>query len=263
MRKKLLQNRSKNNFEIIDNNGMIVDKPFTNAISEDKKQRDFPIKEESNLDILFNELRHYLNHALVLYLEFYQDINAKQISMAQISGSVLGTTSTSLTFNGYIFDPDHMTESQQLDFLKKHDLTYREALKHSSKLIMNQVKAFIIKNKINTIISWGHCLDYKVLENEGYQDIIPSKMKTFDLEEILAEANGNSNNLSLNLGKFCSVLNFKNHGKWHNSMDDVKMIKKICDLYLSTLVVAPRSENNFSTLGSDNDSLTLVAPAED
>ena len=128
---------------------------------------------------------------------------------------------------------------------------------------MNQVKAFIIKNKINTIISWGHCLDYKVLENEGYQDMIPSKMKTFDLEEILAEANGNSNNLSLNLGKFCSVLNFKNHGKWHNSMDDVKMIKKICDLYLSTLVVAPRSENNFSTLGSDNDSLTLVAPAED
>ena len=152
---------------------------------------------------------------------------------------------------------------RQLDFLKKHDFSYKQALKCSKKAIMNQVGIFIKENKIDNLISWGHSLDYSVLENEGYKKLLPGNMKSFDLEEILAQANGNSN-LSLNLEKFCKVLNLNNTGKCHDALDDAKMIKKICELYLNVLVTLPKVKSNLPhLLGSDSTKLSLVAPSED
>lgn len=261
---QLLQNRSKNNFEIVNDDGIVVEKPFINTDSVNNTKNDVFNKQGSTLDTIFNELRSHLNHILILDLEFYQDTKENHARMLQIAGIVLGRNSKSPSFNGFIFDPVHMNESQQLDFLKKHDFSYKQALKCSKKAIMNQVGIFIKENKIDNLISWGHSLDYSILENEGYKKLLPGNMKSFDLEEILAQANGNSNNLSLNLEKFCKVLNLNNTGKWHDALDDAKMIKKICELYLNVLVTSPKVKSNLPhLLGSDSTKLSLVAPSED
>ena len=83
------------------------------------------------------------------------------------------------------------------------------------------------------------------------------------MEAILTQANGNSI-LSLNFEKFCKVLNLNNTGKWHDALDDAKMIKKICELYLNVLVTLPKVKSNLPhLLGSDSTKLSLVAPSED
>lgn len=189
-------------------------------------------------------------------LEFFQDKHDDKTNqrMAQIAGVVLGVPHEKLSFNCYVFDPDNMDDVTQLKFLKEHDLTYKQALKHNAESIMEQVKDFLDRNKIDMVISWGHVLDFNVLEKEGFSDIIPAQMETIDLERILAVANGQNPDVSLNLERFCNLLNFQNAGKWHDAFDDAVMVSKICDLYLNVLTQPiVNKDNELDKLDLDGD----------
>ena len=80
---QLLQNRSKNNFEIVNDDGIVVEKPFINTDSVNNTKNDVFNKQGSTLDTIFNELRSHLNHILILDLEFYQDTKKNDARMLQ------------------------------------------------------------------------------------------------------------------------------------------------------------------------------------
>ena len=80
---QLLQNRSKNNFEIVNDDGIVVEKPFINTDSVNNTKNDVFNKQGSTLDTIFNELRSHLNHILILDLEFYQDTKKNHARMLQ------------------------------------------------------------------------------------------------------------------------------------------------------------------------------------
>lgn len=234
----LLQSRHKKNFEVINTKNKVIGKIFDKNTKGKAKmaENDSKENEESRLDKIFDDLRRHLGRALVLDLEFYQDSNDEENHprMAQIAGTILGGTSKHTAFNGFVFDPTHMDNGQQIDFLKEHDLTYKQALQCNSDAIMSQVKSFIKANAIDTIISWGNSLDFSVLRNEGYSDIIPGQMNALDLENVLNQIN-KKKDVSLNLANYCNMLNLTNDGKWHDALDDARMIKKVCNLYLNVL----------------------------
>lgn len=166
-------------------------------------------------------------------MEFYNTSDNHQ-RIKQIAGIVLGQTIKPSAFNGFIFDPDNMNSDQQLDFFKNHNITYQQALKCSSNNIMKQAKNFINVHHIDTIVSWGNSLDFSELKSEGYSNIIPGEMNTIDLEAVFEQLN-KKQDVSLNLANYCRLLNLKNTGKWHDALDDSRMIKQICNLYLNIL----------------------------
>lgn len=235
-KQELLLNRDKENFDIVDTQNNVIGNLFDTNIEDKIMTKEDTAISGSNLDETFDELRHHLGHALILDLEFYKDKLDKQAQprMAQIASTILGGSSKRNAFNGFVFDPAHMDSEQQLQFLKEHNVTYKQALCSTSDAIMAQVGDFIKEHDIDTIISWGHSLDFSVLSKEGYSDIIPGKMHTLDLEIILSQVN-KKQDVSLNLGNYCRLLNLKNDGEWHNALDDAKMIKKVCTLYLNVL----------------------------
>ena len=212
-----------------------------------------PVKSQiPSLQDVFTGLKENQDHCLILDLEFYSNC-ANETKMAQIGGIVLGT---GVSFNKFIFDPDDMPIKRQLDFLKNHNVTYQDAVKLLPDTIMADVQHFIRDQTIDTLVSWGNNLDFTVLKNEGYSRIIPSNLKTYDLEGIFAHAN-NTNDLSLNLKNFSNVLNLPHTGKWHDALDDAKAIYRICQLYMNVLV--PVNEAKQTT---DDDDLLLKYPED-
>lgn len=246
----LLQSRHKKNFEVINTKNKVIGKLFDKNTKGKVKMAKNDSKEnkENRLDKIFDDLRQHIDHALVLDLEFYQSSDEEDHPrMAQIAGTILGGTSKYTAFNGFVFDPTHMDNGQQIDFLKEHDLTYKQALQCNSDAIMAQVKNFIKANDIDTIISWGHSLDFSVLSKEGYSDIIPGKMNTLDLENVLNQIN-KKKDVSLSLANYCNMLNLTNDGKWHDALDDARMIKKVCTLYLNVLTQPLEQEHEAETI---------------
>lgn len=272
-RTKLLKGLVKDNFEIVDENDKVVaplfnsskktkknkeekqtmtnDKPVSKApepIKEDKMAAELPPTVSTpsandstgvqvpSINEVFSYIRKHKNHSLILDLEFFQDVlNGSIQRMAQIAGVVLGDNTA--MFNGFVFDPHHMTTERQLYFLRGHNLTYNQALKCSSKAVMAKVVKFCENHQIDTIISWGNAQDFKTLRNEGFADEILDNVKAIDLEQVLAQANGNNTNagIHMSLENFCNLLNLPNDGKWHDALDDDMMIKRICDLYMTVL----------------------------
>lgn len=272
-RTKLLKGLVKDNFEIVDENDKVVaplfnsskktkknkeekqtmtnDKPVAKApepIKEDKMAAELPPTVSTpsandstgvqvpSINEVFSYIREHKNHSLILDLEFFQDVlNGSIQRMAQIAGVVLGDNTA--MFNGFVFDPHHMTTERQLYFLRGHNLTYNQALKCSSKAVMAKVVKFCENHQIDTIISWGNAQDFKTLRNEGFADEILDNVKAIDLEQVLAQANGNNTNagIRMSLENFCNLLNLPNDGKWHDALDDDMMIKRICDLYMTVL----------------------------
>lgn len=273
-RTELLKGLVKDNFEIVDENDKVVaplfnsskktkknnkeekqtmtnDKPVAKApepIKEDKKATALPPAvptpsandstgvQVPSINEVFSYIREHKNHSLILDLEFFQDVlNGGIQRMAQIAGVVLGDNTA--MFNGFVFDPHHMTTERQLYFLRGHDLTYNQALKCSNKAVMAKVVKFCEDHQIDTIISWGNAQDFKTLRNEGFADEILDNVKAIDLEQVLAQANGNNTNagIRMSLENFCNLLNLPNDGKWHDALDDDMMIKRICDLYMTVL----------------------------
>lgn len=271
-RTELLKGLVKDNFEIVDENDQVVaplfnsskkikenkekkqtmtnDKPVAKVPEpnkEDKMAAELPPAVQSqsandstgvqgpSIDEVFSYIREHKNHSLILDLEFFQDVLNGIQRMAQIAGVVLGDNTA--MFNGFVFDPHHMTTERQLYFLRGHDLTYNQALKCSNKAVMAKVVKFCEDHQIDTIISWGNAQDFKTLRNEGFADEILDKVKAIDLEQVFAQANGNNTNagIRMSLENFCNLLNLHNDGKWHDALDDDMMIKRICDLYMTVL----------------------------
>ena len=272
-RTKMLKGLVKDNFEIVDENDKVVaplfnsskktkknkeekqtmtnDKPVAKApepIKEDKMAAELPPTVSTpsandstgvqgpSINEVFSYIREHKNHSLILDLEFFQDVlNGSIQRMAQIAGVVLGDNPA--MFNGFVFDPHHMTTERQLYFLRGHNLTYNQALKCSNKAVMAKVVKFCEDHQIDTIISWGNAQDFKTLRNEGFADEILDNVKAIDLEQVLAQANGNNTNagIRMSLENFCNLLNLPNDGKWHDALDDDMMIKRICDLYMTVL----------------------------
>ena len=200
------------------------------------KKPDIPTLQET-----FDYLKENGQHCLILDLEFY--LNSKQeTKIKQIGGIVL---STGKQFNKFIFDSNDMSTQQQLNFLKEHNLTYAEANKLTPSAIMQEVQRFIRDNMIDTIVSWDNHLDFKALKAEGFDKIVPSNMKTYDLEKIFANTN-NNNDLSLNLQNFTTILNVPHTGKWHDALDDSRAIYQLCQLYLKVLI--PLNNNTKQTV---------------
>lgn len=271
-RTELLKGLVKDNFEIVDENDQVVaplfnsskktkknkekkqtmtnDKPVAKVPEpnkEDKMATELPPAVQSqsandstgvqgpSINEVFSYIREHKNHSLILDLEFFQDVlNGSIQRMAQIAG-VLGDNTA--MFNGFVFDPHHMTTERQLYFLRGHNLTYNQALKCSNKAVMAKVVKFCEDHQIDTIISWGNAQDFKTLRNEGFADEILDNVKAIDLEQVLAQANGNNTNagIRMSLENFCNLLNLPNDGKWHDALDDDMMIKRICDLYMTVL----------------------------
>lgn len=272
-RTELLKGLVKDNFEIVDENDQVVaplfnsskktkknkekkqtmtnDKPVAKVPEpnkEDKMATELPPAVQSqsandstgvqgpSIDEVFSYIREHKNHSLILDLEFFQDALHGGIQrMGQIAGVVLGDNTA--MFNGFVFDPHHMTTERQLYFLRGHNLTYNQALKCSNKAVMAKVIKFCKNHQIDTIISWGNAQDFKTLRNEGFADEILDNVKAIDLEQVLAQANGNNTNagIRMSLENFCNLLNLPNDGKWHDALDDDMMIKRICDLYMTVL----------------------------
>lgn len=270
---ELLKGLVKDNFEIVDENDQVVaplfnsskktkenkekkqtmtnDKPVAKVPEpnkEDKMATELPPAVQSqsandstgvqgpSIDEVFSYIRKHKNHSLILDLEFFQDALHGGIQrMGQIAGVVLGDNTA--MFNGFVFDPHHMTTERQLYFLRGHNLTYNQALKCSNKAVMAKVVKFCEDHQIDTIISWGNAQDFKTLRNEGFADEILDNVKAIDLEQVLAQANGNNTNagIRMSLENFCNLLNLPNDGKWHDALDDDMMIKRICDLYMTVL----------------------------
>lgn len=200
------------------------------------KKPDIPTLQET-----FDYLKENGQHCLILDLEFY--LNSKQeTKIKQIGGIVLGTGKQ---FNKFIFDSNDMSTQQQLNFLKENNLTYAEADKLTPDLIIREVQHFIRDNMVDTIVSWDNHLDFKTLKEEGFSKIVPSNMKTYDLERIFANTN-NNNDLSLNLQNFTTILNLPHTGKWHDALDDSRAIYQLCQLYLKVLI--PLNNNTKQTV---------------
>lgn len=209
--KNILQRRHKKNFEVINTKNEIIGKLFDKNTKGKVKmaENDSTENEQSKLNKIFDDLRQHLGHALILDLEFYQSSNeGNHQRMAQIAGTILGGTAKHTAFN-----------------------------------VINFIKV----NDIDTIISWGHNLDFNTLSNEGYSDIIPGQMNTLDLENVFDQIN-KKKDVSLNLANYCNMLNLTNDGKWHDALDDARMIKKICTLYLNVLTQPLEKKHEAETI---------------
>lgn len=271
---KILTNHDEFCFDITDNQGRIINhlKGVISVIDKEDAPAVMPTTAMSVADMsaqliepdqqpsvkpqvpslqdVFTDLKENQDHCLILDLEFYSNC-ANETKMAQIGGLVLGTGAS---FNKFVFDPDDMSIKRQLDFLKNHNVTYQDAVKLSPDTIMTDVQHFIRDQAIDTLVSWGNNLDFTVLKNESYSKIIPSNLKTYDLEGIFAHAN-NTNDLSLNLKNFSNILNLPHTGKWHDALDDVKAIYRICQLYMNVLVPVNEAKQK-----AEDDDLLLKYP---
>lgn len=218
-------------------------KPAKNEKTKEKVNTKTMITERNfdNVDDLTKFLAQHKNNALILDLEFFKDCRPKHTTeqhMKQIAGMILGRELK--TFNGFIFDPDRMSAEAQLQYLKQKNITYQEALSYSAKHIMSVFSDFVKKYQIDTIISWDNRMDFKTLQDEGFFDIFDG-MQAVDLEQNLAQINKFANDgevnehVAMNLKGFCTLLNIPNGGTWHEALSDVRMIKKVCDLYLNVL----------------------------
>lgn len=241
---KILSSHSKENFDIVDANDS--ENSFPLRLDSKSYQSLDPIEVfPTTINDMSEQLRANKDHTLILDLEFFQDYRDEhqgEQHMAQIAGMVLGDAYSS--FNHYIFDPDRMSATDQLNYLKSKDVAYSVASTSSADIVMRLVKEFLEIHEINTIVSWGNSFDFKTLKDEGYLQLF-SNMYALDVEKVLATANGNTadkdGNISMSLKAVCSLLNITNEGKWHDALDDVKMINKVCNLYMNNLA-KPASE---------------------
>lgn len=230
-RKNLLHSHNVNNFYVAN---FKTDEKVA-PLSWPQSKGDRPIKlMPKSIDKLTKMLEELGNNALIMDLEFFKDArrgHRTEQHMAQIAGLILGQAQAQ--FDYYIFDPDRMDANDQLAYLRKHStISFAKACKNNSQEAMKKVKAFLEKNNISTIISWGNATDFRVLDDEGFMDMF-ADMYAIDLEPIFANANGN--NAKMSLKGFCNLLNLPDNGTWHVALDDVKMIYRVCQLYMNVL----------------------------
>lgn len=239
---RILLTHSAQNFNIIDiDTNEIIEPLFKNEeISTFTLKNNQP--EELTLTSV-NELVQKLNeirdNAVIMDLEFYQDRrpgyeNVQHVK--QIAAIFLGDNSD--IFNEYVFDGQLMNDTNQLEFLKRTDMSYSEASNISIKYVMNEFVDFLNEHNVETIISWGNSHDFYVLNTADCLKMLKN-FTALDIEKVLAKVNCKSKDpdgyVKMNLQSFCDLLNLTHDGVWHEALADCRMIKKVCKMYTDIL----------------------------
>lgn len=184
----------------------------------------------------FDQLRQILNsdaNILILDLEFYHTSTGQQL-VSEIAGRVYGTNDY---FYYTIFDCDQMTPADQLDFLRKTNLTYDVARRFNLKRIMKRVRTFIDQRDINFIASFDNAGDFRTLDAEAKRWKWPSKncfwrhLGQIDLEKIIRDEVF-SGQQSISLKKLIRLLNLQTDGeRFHQAAHDVQYINMALQFY--------------------------------
>lgn len=239
---KILLTHSIQNFFIAD----IDTNEITEPLFKDEEISTFTLKnnqpKEVDLDTingLVQKLTEIHDNAVIMDLEFYQDRrpgyeNVQHVK--QIAAIFLGDNLA--IFNEYTFNDQLMNDTTQLEFLKRTDMSYSEALDININYVMNKFVNFLNENNVETIISWGNSHDFYVLNLDGCLKMLKD-FAALDIEKILAKVNSKAKDsagyVKMNLQSFCDLLNLNHDGAWHEALADCQMIKKVCKMYTDTL----------------------------
>lgn len=245
-RQKILANHSADNFSVF-NADTNQDIPIT--FSKTQKE---PLNEIQfdNLADLVKFLQASGNNTLVLDLEFYNNKatpNTDDVRMQQIAGIMLDDPDS--YFDYFTFEPDYMSFKDQVQFLKRVNEPYSEAMSYTPELVMQFVKKFIEDHGVQTILSWGNNTDFKVLRQEDVFDTFDN-LQALDVEKTISKvtmptATKDTVMPSLNLQAICEILGLKNPDPYHDALSDSNMIRRLCHVYMDKLNVE-------QTLGKDN-----------
>ena len=201
----------------------------------------------NDIDEMINYLKKHKKHTLVLSVDSYAeksdiktfgDDNGVDRHVKRIGGAMLTNMHT---FSGWVFDPQKMDCSDQVEFLRKTKSTYSKAMESTNRLLCDRLKKFLKENKVKTIIFWdeGNDYDLSIMQQDGILDLFKG-MKLIFAEKVLTDAIGERNGLSISY--VCSLFNIKIKQKKVDEIElysvpffKAQMIKKIFQTYLYQL----------------------------
>lgn len=201
----------------------------------------------NDIDEMINYLKKHKKHTLVLSVDSYaeksdiktcDDDNGVGRHVKRIGGAMLTNMHT---FSGWVFDPQKMDCSDQVEFLRKTKSTYSKAMESTNQLLRDRLKKFLKENDVKTIIFWdeGNDYDLSIMQQDGILDLFKG-MKLIFAEKVLTDAIGERNGLSISY--VCSLFNIKIKQKKVDEIElysvpffKAQMIKKIFQTYLYQL----------------------------
>lgn len=216
----------------------------------------------NDIDEMINYLKKHKKHTLVLSVDSYAeksdiktcgDDNGVDRHVKRIGGAMLTNMHT---FSGWVFDPQKMDCSDQVEFLRKTKSTYSKAMESTNRLLCDRLKKFLKENKVKTIIFWdeGNDYDLSVMEQDGILDLFKG-IKMIFAEKVLTDTTGERNGLSISY--VCSLFNIKIKQKKVDEIElysvpffKAQMVKKIFQTYLYQLNDDSRKHNK--TIVLDN-----------
>ena len=140
-------------------------------------------------------LNNHANHTLVLNFTFSNLLNGDEMDGVTDNARVESYGGSMLvkdkSIDGLVFEPKVFGLAEQVQFLKKTNLPYDKAMNYTGKHEREQLKKFINKNSVNTIVFWdeGQQFQQRTLKEEGYLDLFEGKNLIF-AEKVLADALG-------------------------------------------------------------------------
>lgn len=213
------------------------------AIKPNVSQIDF---DDINTFIKF--LNKHANHTLVLNFTLSNVLSVDQVDGSTDDARVESYGGSMLikdkSIDGFVFEPKVFSLAEQVQFLKKTNLPYSKAMNYTGKHEKEQLKRFISKNNVNTIVLWneGQQFHQRILEKEGYLDLFEGKNLIF-AEKVLADALGledGSKEVSINY--LMTLLNIpeseseiKKYTTSSTSFAKSQKVKKILQTYMYLL----------------------------
>lgn len=201
----------------------------------------------NDIDEMINYLKKHKKHTLVLSVDSYaeksdiktcDDDNGVGRHVKRIGGAMLTNMHT---FSGWVFDPQKMDCSDQVEFLCKTKSTYSKAMESTNRLLCDRLKKFLKENKVKTIIFWDEGSDYdlSVMEQDGILDLFKG-IKMIFAEKVLTDTTGERNGLPISY--VCALFNIKIKQKKIDERElysapffKAQMVKKIFQTYIYQL----------------------------
>ena len=193
-------------------------------------------------------LNNHANHTLVLNFTFSNLLNGDEMDGVSDNARVESYSGSMLvkdkSIDGLVFEPKVFSLAEQVQFLKKTNLPYDKAMNYTGKHEREQLKKFINKNSVNTIVFWdeGQQFQQRTLKEEGYLDLFEGKNLIF-AEKVLADALGledGSKEVSINY--LMTLLNIpeskseiKKYMTSSTSFAKAQKVKKILQTYVYLL----------------------------
>lgn len=202
----------------------------------------------NDIDQMINYLKKHKKHTLVLSVDSYaekldiktwcDDDNGVGRHVKRIGGAMLTNMHT---FSGWVFDPQKMDYSDQVEFLRKTKSTYSKAMESTNRLLCDRLKKFLKENKVKTIIFWdeGNDYDLSVMKQDGILDLFRG-IKMIFAEKVLTDTTGERNGLPISY--VCALFNIKIKQKKIDERElysapffKAQMVKKIFQTYIYQL----------------------------